>query len=155
MRNLVLTHVSAHTGRPWLGSSLHHRDRVCSGVFEQCRSSRESVVEFCDAIAYVRKRLERQVVIGGHTRQPPRSDNLDRRLQAVKGQLESDLVVTLTGTTVGDKVTGFSLSNFDHASSDNGSGERGTEKVDTFIDGVALHGSWRDYNAQSPSTMRE
>lgn len=112
---------------------------MSSSVLEQCRSSRESVVEFCDR----RNRLIAVSTISTaqRTRQPPRSDNLDGRLQAVKGQFESDLVVTLAGASVGDKVTGFSFGDFDHASGNDGSGERCTEEVDTFVDGVDLDGS--------------
>lgn len=69
-------------GRPWLGSGLHNGDTVASGVLEKGGSTSESVVE-----------------LG----QSPWGDDVDVGGKTVKGELESDLVVSFTSTSVRDE----------------------------------------------------
>jgi hypothetical protein len=44
--------------------------------------------------------------------------------------------------SVADSLARLSFGDFDHASSDDGSGEGSTEEVDSFVDGVTLDGGW-------------
>ena len=68
-------------GRPRLGRGLEDGDAMLSGVVEESGSTGESVVELGES---------------------PRSNNLDRGLETVEGELESDLVVSLSSASVGD-----------------------------------------------------
>jgi hypothetical protein len=68
-------------GRPGLGRGLEDGDAVLSGVVEESGSTGESVVEFGES---------------------PRGNDLDRGLETVEGELESDLVVSLSSASVGD-----------------------------------------------------
>lgn len=72
-------------GRPGLGSGLEDGDTVLGGVIEKSGSTGESVVELGKS---------------------PRSDDLDRGLETVKCELESDLVVSLSSTSVGNVAAG-------------------------------------------------
>lgn len=74
------------------------------------------------------------------TRVPPRRNHLDARLEAVKGELESDLVVTLAGASVRDIVASLALGDLDHATGDDGAGERSAKQVDALVDCVDLDG---------------
>lgn len=109
------------TSRPGLGSGLGDGNTVLSGVFEQSGSTVESLVEFG---------------------QSPRSNDLDVGGETVKGELESDLVVTLAGTTMRDIVATFLDGGLNHASGNNGTSEGSTKEVDVLVDGITLNGSW-------------
>lgn len=154
-------------GRPGLRSGLEDRHAVLSSVLEECRSTGESVVEFCtSSVGSVSRVLLLMMprLRCGLTREPPRCDDLDGGLQPVKGQLEPDLVVPLSGATVRDvaaeresqiwvsntlvslferspavnSLARLPLGDLDHASGDDGPSERGSEEVDSLVDSVAL-----------------
>lgn len=109
------------TSRPGLGSGLGDGNTVLGGVLEQSGSTVESFVEFG---------------------QSPGSNDLNVGGETVKGELESDLVVTFAGTTVRDKVATLLDGGLDHASGDNGTGKGSTEEVNVLIDSVTLNGGW-------------
>jgi len=68
-------------GRPGLGSGLEDGDTVLGRVIEKSGSTGESVVKLGKS---------------------PGGNDLDRGLETVKGELESDLVVSLSSASVGD-----------------------------------------------------
>lgn len=109
--------VLVHTPRLALGAG--NGDTALSGVVEQVVATLEAVVEL-----WV----------------PPWCNDLDVWLKGVEGQLEADLVVTLTGAAVGNGKAALLLSDLDLGAGDDWAGERGTEEVDVLVDGVALDG---------------
>tara|TARA_R110002060_G_scaffold31136_2_gene41714 strand:+ start:248 stop:772 length:525 start_codon:yes stop_codon:yes gene_type:complete len=70
----------------------------------------------------------------------PWSNNLDLWLQGIECQLESDLIVTLSSTSVADREAVLLLGDGDLSAGNDRTGERRAEKVDVLVDGVALHG---------------
>jgi len=77
-----------------------------------------------------------QLFAGHQVPLAPRRDDLDARLQRIGAELETHLVVTLAGRTVTDGVgTGF-IDDIDQALGDQRPGNRGTEQVFAFIDGI-------------------
>ncbi len=69
----------------------------------------------------------------------PWRDHLDRRIEGVGGQLESDLVVAFAGRTVGDGVGAGLVGDLDEALGDQRAGNRRSEEVDPLIDRVHPH----------------
>ena len=66
------------------------------------------------------------------TRNTPWGNDLDVRLEAVEGQLESDLVVTLSGAAVGDVLAAELSGGLHHGSCNDWASERGSEEVDVL-----------------------
>jgi hypothetical protein len=106
--------ILVHT--PGLGLGGSDGDTLLSGVGKEIVATGEALVE---------------------TGVTPRSDDLDVGLESVEGELETDLIVTLAGTAVGDSKASFPLGNFDLCTSNDGTSQRGTEEVDVLVDGVA------------------
>ncbi|KAH3673428.1 hypothetical protein WICPIJ_009816 [Wickerhamomyces pijperi] len=79
-------------GGPWLGLGLGDWDTLFGSVVQKILSTSESFKE-----GWV----------------SPWNNTGDIWLQSVEGQLESDLIVTLTSTTVGNSKTTFFFSNLD------------------------------------------
>lgn len=73
----------------------------------------------------------------GHT---PRRQDLAGGEEGVEYQFESDLIVALAGAAVGQNSAVLLLGDSDLLAGDDGSGERGSEQVAVFVDGVALDG---------------
>ena len=109
---------------PWLSLGRGYGNVVLLGVVEQILPALEAIAE-----------------LG----QPPRGNDLDGGLEGVEGQLEADLVVTLTGAAVGDEAATFLLSNADLGASNNGAGQRGAEEVAALIRSVALHSAEAEF----------
>lgn len=105
---------------PWLGLGGGNWDTGLGGVLEQIVAAGEAVVELWKS---------------------PWSDDLDIWLESEESELETDLVVALSGAAVGDDSAAFLLGDVNHAARDDWTGERGAEQVDTLVDGVALD-SW-------------
>ena len=105
---------------PWLGLGGRNWDASLSGVLEKVVASGKAVVELWKS---------------------PWSDDLDVWLESEEPKLETDLVVTLSGAAVGDDSAALLLSDIDHAAGDDWASERGTQEVDTLVDGVTLD-SW-------------
>lgn len=106
-------------GRPWLGLGLGDRNVLGSSVVQQVLSAGKSVEK--DWVS-------------------PWSNDLDVRLQGVERQLKTHLVVTLTGTSVGNGKTALLFSNLDLGLGNHRSSQRSAQKVDVFVDGVGLDG---------------
>ena len=70
----------------------------------------------------------------------PRSNDLELRVQGGVGQFETDLVVTLTGSTVGHSVGAFLLGNLHLVLGDERTGERGSQEVGAFVLGASADG---------------
>jgi hypothetical protein len=104
---------------PWLALCAGDRDALGSGVVKEVASALELIVE--DRVA-------------------PWCDDGDGRLKGVECKLESDLVVTLAGAAVGNSEASLLLRDRDLGTSDDRASERGTEKVDVLVDGVASNG---------------
>ena len=92
-------------GRPGLSLGLSNRDTLGSSVFKKILAANKSLDEF---------------------RITPRSNDLDIGLQGVESKLESDLIVTLTGATVGDSEAALLAGNIDLSASNNGTSEGST-----------------------------
>lgn len=105
---------------PWLGLGGRNWDASLGGVLEEIVASGKAVVELWKS---------------------PWSDDLDIWLESEESKLEADLVVTLSGATVGDDGAALLLSDINHAAGDDWASERGTKEVDTLVDGVTLD-SW-------------
>ena len=69
----------------------------------------------------------------------PRSDNLHFGCKMLYCQLKTNLVVTLTGTTVADCVSPFLLCNFNYSLCNNGTCKRSTQKVFILVNRTCLH----------------
>ena len=66
----------------------------------------------------------------------PRRDDLDARLQRVGAELETHLVVALAGRAVTDGIGAGFIDDLDQALGDQRPGDRGTEQVFAFINGI-------------------
>ena len=66
----------------------------------------------------------------------PRRDDLDRRVERVGGQLETDLVVALAGGAMGDGVGTGLMGDLDQALGDQRPGDRRAEQVDALVERV-------------------
>lgn len=66
----------------------------------------------------------------------PRGDTSDGRGKSLGAHFESNLIVTLSGGSVGDVLGTLFGGNSDHFLGDARSGNRGTEKVSAFVDGI-------------------
>lgn len=106
-------------GGPGLGLGLGDWDALLLGVLNQVRATLEAL----DKLG-----------------QTPRSNDLNVGLEGVEGKLETDLIVTLAGAAVGNGEAALLAGNVNLGAGNDGSGERGTEKVDILVDGVALDG---------------
>ena len=70
----------------------------------------------------------------------PRSNNSQIRVQSFYRQLETNLVITLAGSTVSDSVSAFSLSDFYQFFSDQRTSKGSTQQVFLFINSASLNG---------------
>lgn len=102
---------------PGLGLSGGNRDAGLGGIVEEIVTASETLEEL------------------GIT---PRGDDLDGGLDGIESQFETDLVVTLAGSTVADKLAAFTLSDTHLGAGDNGTSQAGSQEVATLIDGIAL-----------------
>ena len=102
----AVCHVLVHA--PWLALGAGDGDALLGGVVEEVVAALEAVVE--DGV-------------------PPGCDDLDAGLESVEGQLEADLVVTLTSAAVGDGEAALLLGDGDLGTGDDGAGKGGTEEV--------------------------
>ena len=69
----------------------------------------------------------------------PRSNNSQIRVQSFYRQLETNLVITLAGSTVSDSVSAFSFSDFNKFFSDQRTSEGSTQQVFLFINSASLN----------------
>ena len=67
----------------------------------------------------------------------PWSDHFNARLKCVGTQLKTYLVVTFTGCTVSNGVSACFVRNFNQTLRDQGTSDRRTQQVLTFVDGVS------------------
>ena len=102
---------------PGLGLGRGNRDAGLSGIVEEIVTASETLEEL------------------GIT---PRSDDLDGGLDSIESQLETDLVVTLAGSTVTDELAAFALGNTHLGASNDGTSQAGSQEVATLVDGIAL-----------------
>lgn len=91
---------------------MENGDSFLTSEIQQCLSTRESIVE---------------------NGVPPRSDDFDIGLESVESEFESNLVVSLSGTSVRDVLTVFGNDDVHHRSGDDGASQRGTEEVDALL----------------------
>jgi hypothetical protein len=105
--------------RPGLGLGGGHGNALLGGVGEEVVATGEAVVE---------------------SRVTPGGNDLDIGLEGVEGKLETDLVVTLAGATVGNSEASFPLGDLDLSTSNDGTGQRSSQKVDVLVDSVAGNG---------------
>src|SRR5438093_1544287 len=66
----------------------------------------------------------------------PRRDDFDVGVERVSGQLEADLVVAFAGGAMGDRVGTAFRRDLDQSLGDQRPGNRRSEKVDAFIEGI-------------------
>lgn len=114
----AVSHVLIHG--PWGLLGLNSWDALLGGVVQKVVTSSEAGVELWDS---------------------PWGNDLDVWLQGVESQLETDLVVTLSGAAVRDGNTALLLGDGDLSTGNDWASQRGTEEVDVLVDGVALD-SW-------------
>jgi hypothetical protein len=65
---------------------------------------------------------------------------LNVRLESIVGQFETDLIVTLASAAMGHELTAFTSSNFNLFTSNDRTGQRSTQKINRFVNGVGLNG---------------
>lgn len=106
--------------RPWLALCAADWDSGCGGVIQKGVTAGKTLVEFWHS---------------------PWCNDLDLWLQSIECKLETNLIVTLSGATVADCEAALLLCNGNLGSGNNWACERGTEKVDVLVDGIALN-SW-------------
>jgi hypothetical protein len=90
--------------RPRLCGSLHDGDTFLSSVVEERRTTRKVVVELCNTRSSIQ--LGHYKHTSAHAKltwESPRGDDFNVGLEAVKGELETDLVVALSSATVRDE----------------------------------------------------
>ena len=69
----------------------------------------------------------------------PGGDDLDGRVDGVRVDLETDLVVALAGRAVADGVRALGLGDLDEALGDERAGDGGAEEIVALVNGVGLH----------------
>lgn len=69
----------------------------------------------------------------------PRGNDLDVRCQGIDGQFKADLVIPLSGSSVGDGVRAFPDSQIHHILGNAGAGDGGSQQVAAFVKGIGLH----------------
>jgi hypothetical protein len=60
-------------------------------------------------------------------------------LEGIESQLETDLVVTLTGASMRDELAPFTFSNLDLLASNDGTGKGGTQEIVSLVNGISLN----------------
>lgn len=105
-------------GTPWLSGGLLNGNALLSSISEKSRAAGETVEEL------------------GKT---PRCNAFDIGLQSVEGKLKSNLVITLSSAAMSDGKAAFLLSNLDLSTSDNGTGERSSQEINVFVNGIGLN----------------
>jgi hypothetical protein len=93
------------------------RDLVLVAVGEEVAASLEALDEFGIA---------------------PRRNALDGRIEGLAAHFKANLVVALAGGTVTDEAAALLVSDADHLLGDAGAGNRRSEQVPAFVEGVAL-----------------
>jgi hypothetical protein len=122
-------------GGPWLGGGLGDGDAGLRSIGEQSLATWEAVVE---------------------DRDTPRSNDLDVRLEPIEGKFEADLIIAFASATVRDEVASLALSDSDHATGDDGAGERSTKEVHIFIDAVRLDSGVDQFSDElAPEILQE
>ena len=91
---------------------MHDGNSLFGSVGEKSLTSRETGVEF------------------GKT---PWGNDFDVRFESIVGQFETDLIVALAGTAVGDGLAAFFFGDFDLATGNYGAGERSSEEIYTLL----------------------
>jgi hypothetical protein len=118
--------------RPGLGLGGGHGNALLGGVGEEVVATGEAVVE---------------------SRVTPGGNDLDIGLEGVEGKLETDLVVTLAGATVGNSEASFPLGDLDLSTSNDGTGQRSSQKVDVLVDSVAGNGGEAELLNELPAEV--
>ena len=83
---------------------------------------------------------ERNLDVAGQGQVANRADGLQRRVDGGNGDLETNLVVTLAGATVGDGVGTELVGGAHEVLGDQRTGDGGDQRVDAFVHGVGLEG---------------
>lgn len=104
---------------PWLALCASDGNALLCGVVEQILTTLEALVE--DGVT-------------------PWSNDLDGGLESVEGEFEADLVVALASAAVGDGEAALLLGDCHLRTSNDGTSERSSEKVDVLVDGIARNG---------------